>query len=192
MIRRPPRSTLFPYTTLFRSRRRRARARSTSRTRHSAPGSTAERTTGQRERTTSSAGSDPHPARRRQVRAGLPGTRPFGDGLGQDVSRVAIAEGTVDVAQALIVPRREADDGLRSAVAHPPLSVGEQRRELLLLRPSAHLPHTTGRDRAHVPAPMGQVAAQQRQILTVAELADHVQAGGDGFIRARGGPPPAP
>src|SRR3989454_1259290 len=26
MIRRPPRSTLFPYTTLFRSRRRRARA----------------------------------------------------------------------------------------------------------------------------------------------------------------------
>src|SRR5690242_21383374 len=27
MIRRPPRSTLFPYTTLFRSRRREARAR---------------------------------------------------------------------------------------------------------------------------------------------------------------------
>src|SRR5689334_23975846 len=27
MIRRPPRSTLFPYTTLFRSRRRRARSR---------------------------------------------------------------------------------------------------------------------------------------------------------------------
>src|SRR4051812_49952040 len=27
MIRRPPRSTLFPYTTLFRSRRRRARGR---------------------------------------------------------------------------------------------------------------------------------------------------------------------
>src|SRR2546427_9633650 len=27
MIRRPPRSTLFPYTTLFRSRRARARAR---------------------------------------------------------------------------------------------------------------------------------------------------------------------
>src|SRR2546421_7063651 len=57
MIRRPPRSTLFPYT------------RSSD-----------------LERTTSSAGSDPHPARRRQVRAGLPGTGPFGDGLGQDVS----------------------------------------------------------------------------------------------------------
>src|SRR5256885_16530269 len=28
MIRRPPRSTLFPYTTLFRSRRRRRRAKS--------------------------------------------------------------------------------------------------------------------------------------------------------------------
>src|SRR3989442_9515473 len=28
MIRRPPRSTLFPYTTLFRSRRRRSRRRS--------------------------------------------------------------------------------------------------------------------------------------------------------------------
>src|SRR5256885_12415107 len=27
MIRRPPRSTLFPYTTLFRSKRRRSRAR---------------------------------------------------------------------------------------------------------------------------------------------------------------------
>src|SRR3712207_7492464 len=30
MIRRPPRSTLFPYTTLFRSRRRRRRRSSTS------------------------------------------------------------------------------------------------------------------------------------------------------------------
>src|SRR5215471_19533704 len=30
MIRRPPRSTLFPYTTLFRSRRRRSRASGTS------------------------------------------------------------------------------------------------------------------------------------------------------------------
>src|SRR2546427_8593318 len=30
MIRRPPRSTLFPYTTLFRSRRRRRQARSVS------------------------------------------------------------------------------------------------------------------------------------------------------------------
>src|SRR5688572_32471224 len=30
MIRRPPRSTLFPYTTLFRSRRRRSRPRSRS------------------------------------------------------------------------------------------------------------------------------------------------------------------
>src|SRR2546422_7117258 len=31
MIRRPPRSTLFPYTTLFRSRRRAAQARSVPR-----------------------------------------------------------------------------------------------------------------------------------------------------------------
>src|SRR5438132_10512149 len=31
MIRRPPRSTLFPYTTLFRSRRRRFRAEKNSR-----------------------------------------------------------------------------------------------------------------------------------------------------------------
>jgi len=32
---------------------------------------------------------------------------------------------------------------------------------------------------------MGQVAVQQRQILTVAELADHVQAGGEDFIDVR-------
>src|SRR3712207_8247542 len=39
MIRRPPRSTLFPYTTLFRSRRRRGlRARGALLRRHSRPG----------------------------------------------------------------------------------------------------------------------------------------------------------
>src|SRR5207302_2392348 len=40
-------------------------------------------------------------------------------------------------------------------------------------------------DRAHVPARMRQVTVQQRQILTVAELADHVQAGGDDFVQVR-------
>src|SRR3712207_8181929 len=34
MIRRPPRSTLFPYTTLFRSRRRGPRGRTRDRRRH--------------------------------------------------------------------------------------------------------------------------------------------------------------
>src|SRR3712207_7646913 len=37
MIRRPPRSTLFPYTTLFRSRRRRAAGRSAGRRRRRRP-----------------------------------------------------------------------------------------------------------------------------------------------------------
>src|SRR5687768_18208259 len=40
MIRRPPRSTLFPYTTLFRSRSKRARSRSRRRTRWGSPGET--------------------------------------------------------------------------------------------------------------------------------------------------------
>src|SRR3712207_8968618 len=72
MIRRPPRSTLFPYTTLFRSLRRRLPGRVVAHPGARDPGQLAER----------------HDARSARRRRGPP-TRPRG--LGPAVDRVAAA-----------------------------------------------------------------------------------------------------
>src|SRR6266508_3092569 len=115
MIRRPPRCTLFPYTTLFRSRPDRRRPPPTQRRAQGAPGSRARLHPGRRARETGRGGvpgRQPAPARPRSDVARAPhapadpgrGT-PLRDHLPQEAPGEAH-----DPVRARRDPRRRADD----------------------------------------------------------------------------------